>query len=129
MVPGRRVRILCIDDEPLITRMMARVMHGHEVFEYSDGCAAIAYLVGPERPHYDVIVCDVIMPGCSGMDVYRAVERDRPDLLPRIVFSSGATIVPGIDSFLLSVPNAKVDKPFHIDRLRAVLLEVGSRKY
>lgn len=122
------MKILCVDDEPLITKMMSRVMHDHLVVEYSDACAAIFHLMDSSRPEYDVIVCDLMMPDCSGVDLHKMVSKYRPELLDRIVFSSGAALMPGVESFLASVPNRRVDKPFRIDHLRSVLLEVGSRK-
>jgi CheY-like chemotaxis protein len=127
LVDGRTVKILCVDDEPLITKVISKIMHDHEVVEYSDACAAIFHLTDVSRPHYDVIVCDLIMPDCSGVDLHRMMSRYRPDLLPRIVFSSGAATMPGVESFLSSVPNRRLDKPFRIDQLRSMLLEVGSR--
>ncbi len=125
MVPADAVKILCIDDEPMIVGVVSRIMHDHEVVEYTDACAAIAHLTGAGDPHYDVIMCDVLMPDCSGMDVYRSLCEKRPGLASRVVFSTGASVMPRIDSFLESVPNRRIDKPFKIDHLRSVLLEVG----
>jgi len=123
------VRILCIDDEPLITKVVSRIMDDHEVVEFTDACAAIRHLVGGDPPpDYDVIMCDLLMPECSGMDVHREVAALRPDLAGRIVFATGATLIPRAMEFLASVRNASIEKPFRIDRLRAVLLEVGSRR-
>ncbi len=104
-------------------------MDDHEVVEYSDACAAIDHLVGDvPPPSYDVIMCDLLMPDCSGVDVHREVSARRPELLPRIVFATGATLIPRSMAFLASVPNVSIEKPFRIDRLRAVLLDVGSRR-
>ncbi len=101
-------------------------MRDHEVVEYSDAGEAISHLLdGPPYPQYDVIVCDILMPGFSGMEVYDMVGERRPDMARKIVFTTGASVMSGIDSFLGSVQNPSVDKPFRIDHMRSVILEVG----
>jgi CheY-like chemotaxis protein len=37
----------------------------------------------------DLILADVKMPGMSGTALYQALERDRPELVSRVVFPSG----------------------------------------
>lgn len=37
----------------------------------------------------DLILADLKMPGMSGTARYQALERDRPELVPRVVFPSG----------------------------------------
>jgi len=106
------VRILCIDDETLILGCIARALSGHEIVCYSDSCAAISHLVSEPRPHYDVVLCDLLMPDCTGVDVHRVLTRDRPDLVDRIVFLTGATMMPGIDAFLQSTGAPVLRKPF-----------------
>lgn len=120
------VKVLCIDDEPLILKVVVRLLPTHEVVCYADSCAAIVHLVGQDAPVYDVILCDLMMPDCSGVDVHRALARQRPELVPRMVFFTGIGIMPGVDAFLDSVTNPRLGKPFGRRELADAIAEVGS---
>ena len=110
------MRILCVDDEPLILSALRRILGDHEVVCYDDPCAAIDHLKSVPPPQYDVIVCDVIMPHCSGVDVHGAVYRGRPELLRRMIFLTGASM-PGIDAFFVDSGCQRIGKPFEVDEL------------
>jgi CheY-like chemotaxis protein len=117
---------LCIDDEPLILKVVVRLLPAYDIVCYADSCAAIVHLVGQDAPVYDAILCDLMMPDCSGVDVHRAVVRQRPELAPRMVFLTGIGIMPGVDAFLDSVTNPKLEKPFGRQDLVDAIAEVGS---
>lgn len=106
------MKILCIDDEPLILKVVVRLLQTHNIVCYVDPCAAIVHLLGQDAPIYDAILCDLTMPVCSGIDVHRAVLRQRPELAPKMVFFTGMGVAPGVDTFLDSVPNLRLGKPF-----------------
>ncbi|MGB5811970.1 MAG: ATP-binding protein, partial [Polyangiales bacterium] len=65
----QRLHVLVVDDEPVIARLIQKALVEHEVTIANDGREAVA-LMG-ERA-FDVILCDLIMPEMTGMDVYRA---------------------------------------------------------
>jgi len=117
---------LCIDDETLILKVVVRLLPAHDIVCYADSCAAIVHLVGQDAPVYDAILCDLMMPDFSGVDVHRAVVRHRPELAPRMVFLTGVGIMPGVDAFLDSVPNPRLEKPFGRQDLVDAIAEVGS---
>jgi CheY-like chemotaxis protein len=119
------VRILCIDDEPMILGAIARALSGHEIVCYNDSCAAIGHLVKEPHVGYDVVVCDVLMPECSGVDIHRIVRRDRPELLKRMIFITGATMMPAIESFLDSTGSPVLRKPFGTDDIVFACTEVS----
>jgi DNA-binding NtrC family response regulator len=74
---------------------------------------------------YDVILCDMVMPGFPGDMFFRAVERVRPHLCRRFIFMTGHTGDPRITDFVRSVGGFLLWKPFEIPSLleavRAVL--------
>jgi response regulator RpfG family c-di-GMP phosphodiesterase len=73
---GGRTRIIVIDDEEPIRRALARYLteQGFEVAAAESGAAALE-LFG--RCAFDLAVCDVRMPGMSGLELMRlATERD-----------------------------------------------------
>lgn len=120
------MKVLCIDDEPLILSSMVRVLRGHEVTVFLSPQRALDHLLGADRPGYDVILCDMIMAGMSGVDVYVTLHAERPELIPKVVFCSGVSLMPGVDAFLDSVPNRRLDKPYDAEALREVVRSVGS---
>jgi hypothetical protein len=54
------------------------------------------------------------------MDLFRRLLREMPEVTNRIVFMTGGTFGSGVEEFLASVDNERVDKPF--DRARVVSL-------
>jgi PAS domain S-box-containing protein len=118
------LRVLVVDDEPLIGRVVARCLgRDHVVQSVTTGREALDTLMTAEP--YDVVFLDVMMPDMSGIDVYRALERDAPGRLSRVVFLTGGAFTAEARSFLDRVPNRRVHKPFEARELRAVAEEVA----
>ena len=55
------------------------------------------------------------------MEFYAALEREVPDQSARIVFVTGAVLAPSARAFLSRVPNHRLEKPFDVQELRAVI--------
>ncbi|HEY5921092.1 MAG TPA: PAS domain S-box protein [Kofleriaceae bacterium] len=118
-----RLRVLVVDDEPALLRSLGEELgEAHDVTCTSSGAEAIALLLGES---FDVVLCDVMMPLTSGIDVFRALQRDRPGLEQRIVFMTGGAFTPAAGEFLASVPNRKLEKPFTFDDLERVLADAA----
>ncbi len=68
-----KARVLVVDDELALGRACARSLEhgGHQVVVATDGVKARELLDGGG---FDVLVCDVWMPGMSGLDLLRAVR-------------------------------------------------------
>ena len=81
-------RILVVDDDPEILDLLVTMIgtEGHAADTAGDGNAALAKIAARE---YDLILCDIIMPGLDGAGVYDALQRRWPHLLGRLVFISG----------------------------------------
>ena len=110
-------RVLVIDDDPLITTILRRSLRreGHAVEAEEGGQAAIGRL--EQDDDFDVIFCDLLMPGLSGIEVYDWVKTHYPHLADRIVFMSGGVFTERVHAFLEAVDNARVDKPFELDEV------------
>jgi CheY-like chemotaxis protein len=65
------------------------------------------------------VVCDLMMPGVSGMECYEALRASRPELAASMIFLTGGAFTPKAVAFLDRVPNARIEKPFDADALRA----------
>jgi PAS domain S-box-containing protein len=117
--PDSRGRVLVVDDEPLVASLLTRMLAPqHDVRVATSGPEALRAI---EEGAFDAIVCDVMMPGMTGMDLYAALrERDR-DLSNRVVFMTGGAFVPRVAEFLSQVENPKLEKPFDLDALRSAL--------
>ena len=73
---------------------------------------------------FDVILCDLMMPQMTGMDLHRALSEQIPEQAGRMVLLTGGAFTPGAVSFLDRVPNRRLDKPFDPARLRAAVREL-----
>jgi DNA-binding response OmpR family regulator/signal transduction histidine kinase len=116
----RRGRVLVIDDERLITQVVRRTLTPeHDVVVLDNTAEALRRLEAGDR--YDVIVCDPMMPGLSGMDFHARVCRDFADVADTIVFFTAGTSSSRVREFLRRVPNQCVEKPVAGHELRQVI--------
>ena len=121
----RRLKVLIVDDEPLVRRVLALVLRGdHEVVIAETGQEALAAI---DQGDLDVVLCDLMMPGMSGMEVYEEVRRRRPGFERRVVFVTGGAFVPRLAEFLDSVDNLKLLKPFDVQQVLAAVLAAAER--
>jgi CheY-like chemotaxis protein len=121
MTPSQ-ARVLLVDDEPLISASLRRLlMRDCDVVVANGGAPALAILAKDDG--FDVIFCDLMMPDVTGMDVYAELRKDRPELADRVVFLTGAGFTPRIQEFLNRVPNARMDKPVDVQKIRAIVRE------
>lgn len=113
-------RVLVIDDEPAVGRTIQRLLGKTcDVTVLTNGHAAISLLAGGDE--FDVILCDISMPEVSGLVVYETVVAIRADLAHRFVFLSGDIHSSRTSEFFGSVPNARIDKPFDLETVRALV--------
>ena len=61
---------------------------------------------------FDVVACDLMMPGMSGIDLYRRLLDELPDIARRMVFITGGAFTQRSTEFLQSIPNPHLVKPF-----------------
>ena len=113
-------RLLILDDEPMMVRAIARLLEGeHDVHSMTDPAEAVSQVRAGAR--FDVILCDLIMPTLSGMDVFDAVSQVSPDQARRFVFMTGGAYSPRVQKFLESVDNPRIEKPLERATLRAAI--------
>lgn len=105
------MNILVIDDEPRLLMVMRLVleMH-HRVVAVSDAREALARITSGER--FDVILCDLMMPGMTGADFHLEVSKKAPEQADDIVFMSGGIISARVQDYLDRIPNFRLEKPF-----------------
>jgi CheY-like chemotaxis protein/anti-sigma regulatory factor (Ser/Thr protein kinase) len=112
----KSIRVLIIDDEPLVVRSLTSVLGQHmTVVGETVPERALALMLA--EPPFDVIVCDVMMPGLSGVDIHERVAREKPGHESRFVFITGGTYTARARDYLERVPNARLIKPFAVAQL------------
>jgi CheY-like chemotaxis protein len=117
----RRGRLLFIDDDRLVLKMLLRVFEPeHEAVATPSATEALKIVV--EEPAFDVIFCDLMMPNTSGMMFFQKLIEAAPRYSDRVVFMTGGAFSVEAQRFLASVPNAHVAKPFDLDAVRTLVL-------
>ena len=84
---------------------------------------------------FDLILCDLMMPGVTGMDVHHWLVARDPTLAARLVFITGGAFGPAAAEYLSGAGNLKLEKPFSTsefknvvsDRIRAARSEPPTR--
>lgn len=115
---SRRARILVVDDEPMIINAIRRVLASdHDVETVTRASEALERIRAGES--FDVILCDLMMPQMTGMDLHAALAHT--DLADRMIFLTGGAFTPAARHFLDRVPNQRVEKPFDGRHLRALI--------
>lgn len=118
--PTRSARILVIDDNELVGRAIGRMLEdSHEVTLVGDGETALEHINRGEV--FDLVLCDMMMPGITGMDLYEELARQRPTIARRMVFMTGGAFTPRAAEFLATVHNPTISKPFTAVVLHATL--------
>jgi PAS domain S-box-containing protein len=121
--PPTRRTILLIDDEPVLRNVFSQLLsRQHDVMTCASGAEALLALQAGE---FDVIVCDVMMQGMNGCELYRRIAVDHPGHERRVVFITGGTFTRDIDDFLASTPNRILTKPFNLESILATIEHVA----
>ena len=121
------LRVLAVDDEPVVLEMLARALAGmgHQVDVSRDGAEALRMI---HLTDFDAILLDLRMPGLGGPEVYRCIQGLRPDLTGRVLFITGDTVSPDSRSFVEGLGVEVLQKPFSLDELRHRLGEFAAAK-
>lgn len=122
-----RLTVLIVDDEEALRDALLRFLERRGISGEgaADGTAAVRAL--RERT-FDVIISDVRMPGMSGREFLDQLRRDRPGVIPRLVFSTGDTFAPDTAALLRESGVPTVTKPFDFAELERVIRDVAARR-
>ena len=116
---------LIIDDEPSIRAALRRYFtrRGWVVEEADDGDAALRR-IDAAGAQLGVVVCDLRMPGLSGIDLHDRLASERPALLRRFVFSTGDVASIEAASFVQRTLCPVLQKPFELRMLDDIVAHV-----
>jgi len=113
---GVRLRILLVDDEPEILRVLQRGLCQHETVAVETGEAAIRLL---DQRRFDVVVSDNDMGAISGLVLLSHVQWAHPEV-HRVLFSGTTRLGPDDLAALLraGIVHRVVSKPGFAELLR-----------
>jgi DNA-binding NtrC family response regulator len=123
-----RKKILIVDDEAAIRKMM-RVVLGNDIYEFAEAANGLEAQTLLEKEIFDLVISDVIMPDCDGIELVMAVRHKFPDI-KIIIMSGGGRIRASHYLDLASKLGATrvFEKPFDTAALRTAVQDMLSLK-
>jgi signal transduction histidine kinase len=118
------LRILVIDDEPAIGASLARMLSQHTVTVELRAPAGLARLLGGES--FDVVLCDLMMPEMTGVELFSELARASPAIAARVIFLTGGAVSSAGRDFLARTQNTVLPKPLVQADLIAALAKMQS---
>ncbi|BDG06900.1 PAS domain-containing hybrid sensor histidine kinase/response regulator [Anaeromyxobacter paludicola] len=121
--PFPRVSVLVVDDEPGVCASISRLLKAeHEVVTYSSSRTARELLLSGAR--FDAVLCDVMMPELTGVQLHAAVRERAPEQAARFVFMTGGVFSAETRALLANTGRPVLHKPFEKAQLLAALREL-----
>ncbi len=123
--PGEqpRVRVLVVDDEASVGKVVERILSPLKVLFVQSPAGALGRVGAGGR--FAAIVCDVHMPGMSGMQFHAEVAKLDSELARRFVYVTGAAPSPKLTDFLERTKCGFVGKPFKNQELKDAVAAVA----
>ncbi len=105
------MKILIIDDEPLIRRSLSRafVSKSHETKEAEDGLVGLQMWQSWDP---DLVFLDVLMPHLTGPQVLEEMKRIKPDFKNKVILMSAFSGIHNMESALQMGATLFIAKPF-----------------
>jgi CheY-like chemotaxis protein/two-component sensor histidine kinase len=121
-----RRRVAVIDDDPMVCRGLTRLIRDqHDVVPFTSPVEALEAILGGAEP-FDAILCDVMMPEMSGIEVYQQIAERDPDLASRLVFVTGGAFSAEARGFLEAGQHRVIEKPATQATLLRAIARVSS---
>jgi len=118
--PGRRTRVLIVDNEPLIVRALSRLLKADHDVETAGGGHEALDLIQHSGP-FDLVLCDLAMPEMNGIELFQQTVQVAPDMGPRFIFVTGGAVADSFHAVLETLPNRILEKPVQPELLREVV--------
>jgi len=116
----RRAKILVVDDEPATLELLSQILtaEGHEVQTTEKAIDALERI---KSERYSLILLDIKLPGMSGVELYRSIEKIAESLARRILFITGDVMGADTRDFFSKTNAPRIAKPFDIEQLKNVI--------
>jgi signal transduction histidine kinase/CheY-like chemotaxis protein len=121
--PPEGLRVLLVEDDALVVSVVTRSLAGsNSVAVAPDGAAGLRMA---EPGAFDLLLCDLQMPGMGGLELYGRLASVRPDLARRVLFISGDTSSQATRAALEATGCPLLSKPFRPEELFAAIAALG----
>ena len=119
MVSSGDVRIVVVDDDPAIGRLVAATLTGHE-FSIDVVSEPRQVETALRQTQYHVVILDYVLPGLDSAEVLKLVQETQPDASIIVI-----TAFPSVDSALECLRAHTYDyltKPFQVEQLKKTVM-------
>jgi CheY-like chemotaxis protein len=117
-------RVLVVDDEVRLCEVIRRLLPSRMKVDIATDARGALQEIESANPPYDLVLCDLMMMGMTGMELHAAVAARRPGLERRFVFMTGGAFTPGASQFLAQQKNPWLQKPIDSAALLAAVSRV-----
>ena len=120
-----KTRILVVDDERSMREMLSILLEreGYEAVEAKNGREALQLF---ETSIFDLVICDIQMPGLNGIDLLARLKKLAPEI-PVLMITAFATAEQAVDAIKLGAFHYFI-KPFNNDEIRALVRNALERR-
>ncbi|MGH7737594.1 MAG: response regulator [Candidatus Tyrphobacter sp.] len=114
-----RWRVLVADDDPAIRTLIETVLRRgpYEITSCADGESALRTF--DSNGPFDVVICDFMLPGISGLDLIERLRAHERGKVPILMVSGHTTLV--MDRAKLAGADVFLNKPFTLSQLRSAV--------
>jgi signal transduction histidine kinase/CheY-like chemotaxis protein len=120
--PGR---VLVVDDDSRVARAMAATLRGHTVEIAGSAREALERM---DEAVFDCVLCDVMMPGASGLELLDEMASRWPGMERRVVFVTGGALSAAAGDALARIENRVLEKPVGASTLRSAVASTIARR-
>lgn len=114
-----QVRILVVDDEPLVGRALLRLLAPYDVVWCETGAEALRVL--GNEPAFDLVLCDLMMSPMDGEQVMAQVQIHHPEMMSRFAFMTGGAFTSGTKDVVNRREVPVLFKPLQLSDVSALL--------
>ena len=114
--------LLVVDDEPAVRHMLSRALKKQFSVEQASSGREALERVEAGAP-FDLILCDVMMPEVTGLDVLERLREVAPGMVPRLVFATGGSFSDEVREEMRRDGVEVVRKPIEVGALREQLAQ------
>ncbi len=113
-------RVLVIDDNAHVRASLRQAL-GESYDTVAVGSAREGLALLEQGESFAVVVCDLMMGDLTGIDFHARLHLVAPRLVDQVIFLSGGAYTPAAKEFLARVPNLRLEKPFDLAKLKAMV--------
>jgi len=121
-IPSARREENAHHDDEDVARMLVRLIADMDTVSAPNATKARELL--RTDPAFDAVLCDVVMPGESGIELFQQLVESEPEYAERWIFMSGGALEPSEKLFLEESSSRLLFKPVVAAELREAILSV-----